>query len=73
MDHHHGTPPPRFIQIRDLPGYWRWHDLDCALKYNELTKRLSDELGGVVSLRNLAMCLLLSRCAVLPCRGPTST
>lgn len=70
MNRHYDTPPPNFIQIRELREYLHWHDLDCRLPVIDHQRRLGAEMGGIVSLRNLVMASLLSGYAVLPSRDP---
>jgi len=66
----YSTPKPSFVDIRELIDYLRWHDLNCAKTSAELTRDLSEELNGIVSLRNLVMASVLSGYAVIPSRGP---
>jgi len=68
----HTSSKPRFITIPELESYFGWHDLDCRLPSHELTQRLSEELGGIVSLRNLVLSALFTGYAVVPSRGPSN-
>lgn len=69
MSYTYKTPKPNFIEIRQLIEYLKWHDLDCTKTAAALTRNLSAELNGAVTLRNLVMAAILSGYAVIPSSG----